>query len=134
MEIASGTAVWRHAGLPVVPVRWGLVRDPHRRFDLQALLCTNLAEEPLRVIRRFVQPWQVEVTFREVRDHLGVLTAPIAASAVRRLPGRLLMAVVGAVVSLLALRSLLAVLRPGGGCPRTPGPCAPPTADGRRQS
>jgi hypothetical protein len=39
-----------------------------------------------------------------------VLAAPIAALAVRRLPGRLLMAVVGAVVSLLPLRSLLAAV------------------------
>jgi uncharacterized membrane protein YfcA len=45
----------------------------------------------------------------------GVLAAPIAALVVRRLPGRLLMAVVGAAVSLLALRSLLAALKPGGG-------------------
>ena len=45
----------------------------------------------------------------------GVLAAPIAALVVRRLPGRLLMAVVGAAVSLLALRSLLAALRAGGG-------------------
>ena len=43
------------------------------------------------------------------------LAAPIAALLVRRLPGRLLMAVVGAAVSLLALRSLLAALRAGGG-------------------
>jgi uncharacterized protein len=45
----------------------------------------------------------------------GMLAAPIAALAVRRLPGRLLMAVVGAVVSLLALRNLLAALGVGGG-------------------
>ena len=45
----------------------------------------------------------------------GVLAAPIAALVVRRLPGRLLMAVVGAAVSLLALRSLLAALKAGGG-------------------
>ena len=45
----------------------------------------------------------------------GVLAAPIAALEVRRLPGRLLVAVVGAVVSLLALRNLLAALGVGGG-------------------
>ena len=45
----------------------------------------------------------------------GVLAAPVAALVVRRLPGRLLMAVVGAVVSLLALRSLLSALKAGGG-------------------
>jgi len=44
MEITSGTAVWYHSGMPAVPLRWVLVR------------------------------WQVEVTFEEVRAHLGVET------------------------------------------------------------
>jgi hypothetical protein len=74
VEICSDTAVWRHAGLPVVPIRWVLLRDPSKRFDPQALLCTDLAQEPLQVVRWFVQRWQLEVTFREVRDHLGVET------------------------------------------------------------
>src|SRR4030095_6135540 len=30
--------------------------------------------ESLQIIRWFVQRWQVEVTFREVRDHLGIET------------------------------------------------------------
>jgi hypothetical protein len=74
IELHSGTAVWRHAGLPIVPVRWVLLRDPHQRFDPQALLCTDLAQEPLQIVRWFVQRWQTEVTFREVRDHLGIET------------------------------------------------------------
>ena len=74
VEICSETAVWRHAGLPVVPIRWVLLRDPSRRFDPQALLCTNLAQEPLQIVRWFAQRWQLEVTFRKVRDHLGVET------------------------------------------------------------
>jgi hypothetical protein len=74
VEICSDTAVWRHAGLPIVPIRWVLLRDPQRRFDPQALLCTDPAQDPLQVVRWFVQRWQVEVTFREVRDHLGVET------------------------------------------------------------
>jgi len=74
VEIHSGTAVWRHAGMPVVPIRWVLLRDPRRRFEPQALLCTDAAQEPLQVVRWFVQRWQPEVTFREVRDHLGVET------------------------------------------------------------
>ena len=40
----------------------------------------------------------------------GVLTAPLAALVARRVPERPLMAVVGIVVSLLALRGLLAAL------------------------
>ena len=52
----------------------GIVRDPMGRFESQALLCTDLAQDPAQVLRWFVQRWQVEVTFREVRDHLGVET------------------------------------------------------------
>jgi hypothetical protein len=74
VEIRSDTAVWRHAGLPVVPIRWVLLRDPCRRSDPQALLCTDPAQEPLLIIAWFVQRWRLEVTFREVRDHLGVET------------------------------------------------------------
>jgi hypothetical protein len=74
VEIHSGTAVWRHAGKPVVPIRWVLLRDPRGRFDPQALLCTDTAQEPLQIVQWFVQRWQLEVTFREVRDHLGVET------------------------------------------------------------
>ena len=74
VEVHSGTAVWRHAGMPVVPIRRVLLRDPRRRFDPQALLCTSLAQDPLQIVRWFVRRWQVEVAFREVRDHLGVET------------------------------------------------------------
>jgi hypothetical protein len=74
VEICSATAVWRHAGLPVVPIRWVLLRDPQHRFDPQALLCTDPARDPLQIVRWFVQRWQVEVTFRETRDHLGIET------------------------------------------------------------
>jgi DDE superfamily endonuclease len=74
VEICSATAVWRHAGLPVLPIRWVLLRDPQRRFDPQALLCTDPARDPLQIVQWFIQRWQVEVTFREVRDHLGVET------------------------------------------------------------
>lgn len=74
IEVCSATAVWCHAGLPVVPIRWVLLRDPLGRFDPQALLCTDPARQPLQILTWYVRRWQVEVTFREVRDHLGVET------------------------------------------------------------
>ncbi len=52
----------------------GLLRDPQGRFDPQALLGTGPARDPLQIAVWFVQRWQLEVTFREVRDHLGVET------------------------------------------------------------
>ena len=74
IEISTNTAVWRHGGMPIVPIRWVLIRDPLRRFHPQALLCTDTGQEPVQVLRWFVQRWQLEVTFHEVRDHLGVET------------------------------------------------------------
>jgi hypothetical protein len=74
VEVASGTAVWHHTGLPAVPVRWVLVRDPAGGFDPQALLCTDLGAEPAEALAWFVRRWSVEVTFAEARRHLGVET------------------------------------------------------------
>ena len=74
VELATGTAVWHHPGLPVVPLRWVLVRDPHGRFAPQALLATDLALTAAEVVGYFVRRWQVEVTFEEARRHLGVET------------------------------------------------------------
>jgi hypothetical protein len=62
IETASATAVWRHGGLPVVPIRGVLVRDPENRFAPQALLCTDLDREPTQIVSWFVQRWCVEVT------------------------------------------------------------------------
>jgi DDE superfamily endonuclease len=42
IEVCTRTAVWYHTGLPPVPIRWVLIRDPQQRFDPQALLCTDL--------------------------------------------------------------------------------------------
>lgn len=74
IEIASGTAVWYHTGMPAVPIRWVLIRDPKGKFKSQALLCTKLAAKPEQIVEWFIQRWQVEVTLREVRTHLGVET------------------------------------------------------------
>jgi hypothetical protein len=74
VEIASATAVWYSTGLPTVPVRWVLVRDPEGRFKTQALLCTDLEADPRKVVCWYVTRWQLEVTFQEARRHLGFET------------------------------------------------------------
>ena len=74
LEIVSQTAVWFHGGQPPLPLRWVLVRDPKGKFKTQALLCTDVKQEPVQIIKWFVLRWQIEVTFHEVREHLGVET------------------------------------------------------------
>jgi hypothetical protein len=74
VEIASKTAVWYSTGLFAVPVRWVLIRDPEGRFKTQALLCTDLEADPKKILSWFVMRWQLEVTFQEMRRHLGFET------------------------------------------------------------
>ena len=74
IEVVSNTAVWYHTGLPPVPVRWVLIRDPDGKFDTQALLCTDLDVTPEQILTWFVRRWQLEVTFEEARRHLGIET------------------------------------------------------------
>lgn len=74
IEITSQTAIWYHNGQPPLPIRWVLVRDPRKIFKTQALLCTDPTVSAEQIIQWFVRRWQVEVTFHEVRTHLGVET------------------------------------------------------------
>ena len=74
VEIATGIAVWSHPGLPVVPLRWVLARDPTGAFRPQAFLCTDLNAAAEDILSWFVRRWTIEVTFAEVRRHLGVET------------------------------------------------------------
>ena len=74
VEIVTDRCVWYHTGLPVVPIRWVLVRDPEAKFALQALLCTNVDALPEQIVSWFVLRWQLETTFQAVRTHLGVET------------------------------------------------------------
>jgi hypothetical protein len=74
VELASETAVWYHNGLPPVAIRWVLIRDPQGQFDPQALLCTDQQASAQAILEWFVLRWQLEVTFHEVRAHLGVET------------------------------------------------------------
>jgi hypothetical protein len=74
IEIVSATCLWYHSGMPPVPMRYVLIRDPLGKFDPQALLCTDLGADAAQIVSWFVLRWQLETTFQEVRTHLGVET------------------------------------------------------------
>jgi hypothetical protein len=101
IEIASHTAVWYHSGKPPLPIRWVLIRDPKKKFKSQALLCTNLETSPEQIVKCFVRRWQVEVTFHEVRTHLGVETQ-------RQWSDLSILRITPALLSLFSLITLLA--------------------------
>jgi hypothetical protein len=74
VEIASQTAMWYSTGLFAVPLRWVLIGDPEGRFKTQALLCTDLDADQEDILRWSMMRWQLEVTFQEMRRHLGFET------------------------------------------------------------
>lgn len=74
MDIATGTALWYRAGKPLVALRWVLVRDPEGKLDPIAIACTNLSLDAIQIVKHYLKRWQVEVTFEEVRAHLGIET------------------------------------------------------------
>jgi hypothetical protein len=74
VEITTGTALWKRAGLKALPVRWVLVRDPSGELDPKAYFTTTPEQSALSVVEAFVMRWTIEVTFEESRAHLGIET------------------------------------------------------------
>lgn len=72
LQITSDVAVWYRSGLPPVPIRWVLVRDPSGERQPQAFFSTDTTADPTQILAWFVRRWQVEVTFEECRAQLGV--------------------------------------------------------------
>ena len=74
VELTSQRAVWYRSGKPPILLRWVLIRDAQGAFDPRGLLCTDPSADPTQVLQWFVLRWQPEVTFQEVRTHLGMET------------------------------------------------------------
>ena len=74
LEITSDTAVWYRWGRPPVHIRWVLIRDPLGQMRTEALVCTDTEADPVQIIQWYLRRWRIEVTFQEVRAHLGVET------------------------------------------------------------
>ena len=74
LDVVSDTAVWYHSGRAALPIRWVLVRDPQGKKEPQAFLSTDPDLTPQQILTWFTFRWQTEVTFEEVRAHLGMET------------------------------------------------------------
>jgi hypothetical protein len=74
VELVTGTALWYTPGFDPLPIRWVLVRDPLGEFKPAAFFATDQETDPLQILNWFIMRWGVEVTFEEVRAHLGMET------------------------------------------------------------
>jgi DDE superfamily endonuclease len=74
MDLLTGTALWHRDGEDPLPIRWVLLRDPSGKRSPFALFCTDPTLPMLQLIAWYVSRWNIEVTFEEVRTHLGLET------------------------------------------------------------
>lgn len=72
VKLATGTGVWYSNARPVVPIRWVLIKPEEAAAT--ALLSTDLSLGAQEIVRYYMARWQQEVTFEQVREHLGVET------------------------------------------------------------
>lgn len=77
VELATGVALWYTAGQAPVPLRWVIVRPPAgdpAPFPPVVLGCSAPKTAALAIGCWFVGRWNIEVTFEEIRAHLGFET------------------------------------------------------------
>ena len=60
--------------MPPVPIKWVIVRDPEKKLRTEAFFATDLNATPEQILNWFVLRWNIEVTFEELRAHLGLET------------------------------------------------------------
>jgi hypothetical protein len=70
----TGCHLWYKAGCKPLPVRWVLVINPDNPSRPEAFFSTDTELEAKQIIGWFILRWNIEVTFEEVRAHLGVET------------------------------------------------------------
>lgn len=74
VELTSGTGHWYKGGAGLVPVRWVFVHDVQGTHRDEYLYSTDPTLRPEQIVSLFTSRWSIEVTFQEVRAHLGFTT------------------------------------------------------------
>jgi len=74
LQVLSRVGLWHARGMDPVAIRYLVVRDPEGEAGDAAYFCTDVGQTPGQILGWVVQRWSLEVTFEEVRRHLGVET------------------------------------------------------------
>lgn len=74
LNLLSKTCLWYQAGYPPIPLRYVLVVDPANEKNPEVFCSTNADLSMEKIIEYFVMRWNIEVTFEEAREHLGMET------------------------------------------------------------
>lgn len=74
VEVVSGTGLWYKSGQGVVEVRWVFVHDLDGTHRDEYFFSTDATMTPKEIVETFTGRWSIEVTFEEMRAHLGLET------------------------------------------------------------
>ena len=74
IELVTDVCLWYRSGQDPLPIRWVLIRCPDESFKPQAFFCTGTSVSAQQIVLWFIARWSIEVTFEEVRAHLGFET------------------------------------------------------------
>ena len=74
LRVISRVGLWHARGLEPVEIRYLVVRDPESQSRDAAYFRTDVDQTAGQILGWVVRRWSLEVTFEEVRMHLGVET------------------------------------------------------------
>lgn len=86
IETTTGVALWYNTGQKPLPIRYIVVRDPLGKLEPAAFFATDPEAfpsspyapvstlSPFQILTWFIWRWNEEVTFEDVREHLGFET------------------------------------------------------------
>ncbi len=85
--LLTGTGVWYNRRR-AVPIRWVYIVDRQGTHRNDCVFTTDVSMPPARIVSLFTRRWSIEVTFEEVRAHLGFETTRqrVAKSVLRTAP------------------------------------------------
>ena len=74
VAVVTGTGHWYKGGEGLAAVRWVFVEDRTGTHRDEYFFTTNLALTPKQIIEAYTGRWAIEVTFQELREHVGLET------------------------------------------------------------
>jgi len=74
VEVVTGSGWWYQGGRPLIPVRWGFVRDRTGTHRDEYFFTTDVTMSPRAVIATYTGRWNIETTFQDARSYLGLET------------------------------------------------------------
>lgn len=74
VAVVTGVGHWYKSGAGLVPIRWVFVEDRTGTHRDEYFFTTDVALTPQQIIEAYTGRWAIEVTFEEVREHVGLET------------------------------------------------------------